>query len=249
MPLGDIIVASQRLDVSSPDGLDLGNGLRLEPIFNRFQFALHVIPASWQNFENHYDINADGQLTPVDVLLLINEINLNGSRPLERPSILTSLPAPYLDPTGDSFLAPVDVLVVINEINRRLEGMAEAERSETATPLAPSGAEGAPLASLAASHLDVRHSQPAQTRRTRLVRPQHSAESTMARLHPAWRAGDELPGDRLSRERRHLMDSSDYAVDRALDEIEPLLDDLVTELLQTTRPASGWDELARSDSL
>lgn len=71
----------------------------------------------WQNPDNAADVNADGDVTPVDVLTVINHINSVGSG---RPSLLpdgTSGALLYLDVTGDDEVSPVDVLAVINYIN------------------------------------------------------------------------------------------------------------------------------------
>ena len=68
-----------------------------------------------QNPVNNLDVNADGFISPIDVLILVNDLNFNGSRTLP-----LSLPTPpFLDPTGDGRIDPLDVLTVINFINAR----------------------------------------------------------------------------------------------------------------------------------
>lgn len=68
-----------------------------------------------QNPVNNLDVDADGFVSPIDVLILVNDINFNGVRSL--PSTLAR--PPYLDPTGDGGIGPLDVLAVINFINDR----------------------------------------------------------------------------------------------------------------------------------
>ena len=68
-------------------------------------------PPLLQNPENPVDVNADGFVTAIDALLVINAIN--------RGSELEGGP-PYLDVTGDSVLSARDVLLVINYINARI---------------------------------------------------------------------------------------------------------------------------------
>ncbi|MEQ1828885.1 MAG: peptidylprolyl isomerase [Pirellula sp.] len=65
------------------------------------------------------DVNTDQRVDPLDVLELINNINLGGSRRL--PSDRSTGEA-YLDPDGDGFLSPLDVLGVINAINNQSSG-------------------------------------------------------------------------------------------------------------------------------
>jgi hypothetical protein len=79
-----------------------------------------VLGPTWQNPHHPCDVNGDGFIKPVDVLVLINDINAHGSRKLTAP--LTLSPPPFLDPTGDDRVAPVDVLTVINYINAHGSG-------------------------------------------------------------------------------------------------------------------------------
>jgi hypothetical protein len=72
---------------------------------------------SWLSPTHPCDVNVDGEVTPLDVLLLINDINANGSRPLPIPYVAPDYPPPFLDPSGDGELSPLDVLTVINYIN------------------------------------------------------------------------------------------------------------------------------------
>ena len=73
----------------------------------------------WQNPENPLDVDGDGFVVPLDALLIINEINDGGSRPLGPPPTDEPPyePPPYLDVNGDDFLSPLDALMVINELN------------------------------------------------------------------------------------------------------------------------------------
>jgi hypothetical protein len=73
-------------------------------------------PARWTNPSNPFDINQSGALNPLDVLVLIDEINRGGSRVLD-PVLDAGLL--FVDPNRDGALDPLDVLFVIDEINRR----------------------------------------------------------------------------------------------------------------------------------
>jgi hypothetical protein len=78
-------------------------------------FGLYLPPSPWQNVSFPEDVDANNGVNPIDVLVLINEINRNGSRSLIGSSTTTP---PYLDVDGDRSVGPLDVLMVINYINR-----------------------------------------------------------------------------------------------------------------------------------
>jgi hypothetical protein len=85
-------------------------------------------PSTWQNPVFAYDVNGDGDVTPLDVLILINDLNVHGARDLPAWSQVGNGPPPYLDPSGDQKLTPWDVLLVINYINAQTTASAiEAE--------------------------------------------------------------------------------------------------------------------------
>lgn len=79
----------------------------------------------WQNPTNSKDVDNNGHVVPLDVLLIVNELNLSGSRLLPTPTGDQS-PPPFLDTNGDGNLTPSDALSVINFLNSP-GGMSEAE--------------------------------------------------------------------------------------------------------------------------
>ena len=80
-------------------------------------------PSSWywsNNFlptnpTNALDVNGNGQVDPLDVLVIINSINSNGVGPI--PSLPVFLG--HLDTNADGRVDPLDVLIVINQLNRQ----------------------------------------------------------------------------------------------------------------------------------
>jgi hypothetical protein len=71
-------------------------------------------PPAYQNPTQRWDVNADGFISPIDVLILVNLLNSRGS------SIpVAGLPGPpdYVDVNGDNFVTPLDVLAVVDKIN------------------------------------------------------------------------------------------------------------------------------------
>ena len=83
----------------------------------------------------------DGLLTPIDALLVINELNRVGGHALLPPSG-GAAPPPYLDTTGDDFVSPVDALRVINELNRRGSGGSGELSASVSAAGADRGVEG-----------------------------------------------------------------------------------------------------------
>lgn len=91
------------------------------------------------NLREPLDVNDDGAISPIDALLVINDLNAHGSREISQYSIGSSgqLPAGYIDVNIDSFVAPVDALLVINFLNAN-----KAPGSSFGPSFAPSGGEG-----------------------------------------------------------------------------------------------------------
>ena len=78
----------------------------------------------WHNATLPFDVNADGQMTPVDVLHIINSINEFGIRSLPTDR---DVQAPYYDVNHDNLITAADVLEIINFLNQQTTGGAEGE--------------------------------------------------------------------------------------------------------------------------
>jgi hypothetical protein len=92
-----------------------------------FSFAA-AAARQWHNSAQPLDTNGDGRIAPIDALLIINQLNLYGSRllsssPVRAITPQTIHPAGLLsfqvDTNGDGHLAPLDALLVINYLNDR----------------------------------------------------------------------------------------------------------------------------------
>lgn len=93
----------------SQNGLILGNA------------ALASVDHPWQNLRPE-DVDNNGIVSPLDVLILINVLNAVGTHELgERPTEGNVLPA-FLDPSGNDSLEPGDVLQIINYLNAAFAG-------------------------------------------------------------------------------------------------------------------------------
>jgi hypothetical protein len=92
---------------------------------------------AWHNAANPLDVNGDGQVTPLDALLVINYLNAHpGNNPLLDVSITPPL---YCDVNQDQACTSLDALLVINQLNGQPAGVGEGEadfagQSETPAP-------------------------------------------------------------------------------------------------------------------
>lgn len=101
-----------------------------------FGFVLNT--SQWQNPVNRHDVNADTEVSPIDALLVINDLNLRGSRSLAGTNFV---PPPFVDVSGDGSVSPIDVLLVINYLNARSGGNGEGEGAMSPPPNNSSGDE------------------------------------------------------------------------------------------------------------
>ncbi|MFO1062601.1 MAG: Ig-like domain-containing protein [Pirellulales bacterium] len=77
-----------------------------------------------ESSDGHRDVNADGFISPIDALLVINFLNTEGPRSV----VGLPSPPPYRDVNGDNFISAIDALLVINYLNSlRPSGEGESE--------------------------------------------------------------------------------------------------------------------------
>jgi Fungalysin metallopeptidase (M36)/GEVED domain/Dockerin type I domain/Fungalysin/Thermolysin Propeptide Motif/Bacterial Ig domain len=89
-----------------------------EQVFLRPTTGLRVLGSGEGEFVNHanpLDVNQDHQVSPVDALLIINDLNATGPRLLSNPTATS--PVAMVDVNMDSNLSPGDALMVINYLN------------------------------------------------------------------------------------------------------------------------------------
>ena len=113
-------------------------------------------PAPFQNNLNSLDVNNDNTVSPIDALIVINDMNANGTRSLanDLASPLAGEPnlppsGTYVDVNGDNRLSPIDALMVINSLNNSLASEPEFGSTNLAAHFAPRQSD--PLATDAAS--------------------------------------------------------------------------------------------------
>jgi hypothetical protein len=86
------------------------------------------------------DVNADGSVSPLDVLIIVNFLNFAGASSI--PVAGLEPPPPYRDVNGDNFISPLDVLEVINFINSRSNQAGEGEGEGAGAMMVGIGLDG-----------------------------------------------------------------------------------------------------------
>ena len=80
------------------------------------EFNVSITPAfPWHNYNLPLDVNGDNVASPIDVLMIIQEINRNGS--YELPTPRSELGPPFYDVDRDGWITPSDALQIINYLN------------------------------------------------------------------------------------------------------------------------------------
>lgn len=145
---------------------------------------------SWQNAEQPQDVNADGSVSPLDALLVINSLNERGTQrlPNEHPA-----GSPFLDVNNDGFVAPVDALLVINELNQSGGVAAEGKVNDRFQVVAPVNIPKVSSASTA----ELRTTSPAQSEKMPTAVPagDNVETSALTKSLPARKTKDALSLD------------------------------------------------------
>ncbi|MCA9140841.1 MAG: hypothetical protein KDB00_28920, partial [Planctomycetales bacterium] len=104
----DPTVVNQQFHVTATE--QNGGGETIEALVN----------TPWQNLVNVFDTNNDGDTTPLDALVVLNEIArgtyLVDDSQLENPLNVSQWPGLYIDTNGDGRATPLDALIVINRV-------------------------------------------------------------------------------------------------------------------------------------
>jgi len=70
----------------------------------------------WHNSVSPMDVNDDGDISPIDALMIILDLNQNGIRELPETRV-DGTAVPLLDVNRDNRITPQDVLMIINHLN------------------------------------------------------------------------------------------------------------------------------------
>ena len=171
----------------------------------------------WSNLENLLDVDDDGEVTREDAQRIIDTINGEGARAVPNgPNRVNVFPpgTPFPDTNMDGLLTPIDALLVLNEVN----GFNGGE---------PTGEGEAAAADFALLTFDGSQPSQASAERQEIPGPGIGAD---AALEDDWfsTAVDSAAeaGDGGSRADKTMRNSAD--------ELPPLLDPLLVDLLLTS---------------
>ncbi len=104
----------------------------LIPVVGNFDPPIGAVVTAVQgslytNSSNNLDANADGSVTAIDALVIINDLSVEGSGAL----LVPARPDNYTDTNGDGELTAIDVLIVINAL--AVQPTAEGESTPMST--------------------------------------------------------------------------------------------------------------------
>ena len=109
---------TRRIDTNGDNQINEQDILNVQPNFDTEVITVVVTANSHTNPVNSRDVNNDSLISPIDALLVINELtNRDVSDPVTGElQVPTSPPANFLDVNADGLLTPIDALLVINEL-------------------------------------------------------------------------------------------------------------------------------------
>lgn len=107
---------------TNPNGGQQAASVTVNTATEDVDFGFRSSESVWQNPVNRFDVNDDQFVSAIDVLLIVNDINQNGSRDLTGSGLAAP---PYIDVSGDGFVSALDVLLVVNFINQSGSGEGE----------------------------------------------------------------------------------------------------------------------------
>lgn len=110
-----VVLPTGTSTVTSAAGSNQLIALQSNPTVQHVDFGLNFQNSAWHNVSTAQDVNNDGHITAIDVLIVINLLNqTNGNGTLFGSSIPNR---PYVDVSNDGFVTALDALLVINAIN------------------------------------------------------------------------------------------------------------------------------------
>jgi hypothetical protein len=97
------------------------------------------VDPAWQNQRNYFDVNGSGFVTPLDYLVIFNELNRAQQHDLVGSPATTRQ---YYDVSGDNFVSQLDALRIINALTADTANPSSAFASDPNVVLAPEPGTG-----------------------------------------------------------------------------------------------------------
>ncbi len=109
----------------------------------RIDVAPNSLP--WQNPENNYDVNNDGEITYADAQAVIDVLNAGFAGDLPTQMVMPLAPSPFVDCNGNNSVEPRDVLAIFHELLGTVDQASAEQRGAGSSSLkADEGAAGEP---------------------------------------------------------------------------------------------------------
>jgi hypothetical protein len=109
-----------QVGVFNLDQHNLANQEEYETLREMLVDAALLSQLPWMNAANPRDVDANGVVVPLDVLLVVNRLNNVGSQKLPPPTAAELTP-PFYDCNGDGNLTALDPLQIVNYLNNHSE--------------------------------------------------------------------------------------------------------------------------------
>ncbi|MBC8351860.1 MAG: beta-propeller domain-containing protein [Planctomycetes bacterium] len=135
---GELRFTTDAADITpANDSLLLGVNSRIP--FDRIEFGEVVVKIMefLHNADDPTDANMDGEMTPLDALVIMNHLNRHGAGrvnafstfALRSAALEAAAPQFAADVNRDGFISPIDVLMIVNALDARSRVFAEGEAS------------------------------------------------------------------------------------------------------------------------
>jgi hypothetical protein len=147
---------NEQVGVFNLSANDLGDTEHYNTLREMLVDAAMLSQLPWMNADDPLDVDDNGNVVPLDVLLVVNELVDQGNHKLPPPTS-AELSAPYFDANGDGNLTPLDPLQIINFLNsdqNQPEAEAQPATSER-TARQDQQAQAGPAISLASSAISL----------------------------------------------------------------------------------------------
>ncbi len=107
--LGTTFARFRISDLGGLDSVEAATGGEVE------DYRISIAGSPWRNPKYELDVNNDNHVSPLDALIVINEINASGSHVLPATSEGLTF---FIDVNDDNHVSPIDVLLIINDLNQ-----------------------------------------------------------------------------------------------------------------------------------
>jgi hypothetical protein len=175
----------------------------------------------YHNYDDPYDVNGNGILEPLDVLIVVNHLNIHGPGPLPEP---VESPQVFPDVNADGAVTALDALILVNTLNTALLSGAE---GEAASPHVAADLRDADL------HIPATLSAPVPEPAALPLRPQDARDTAADRLLWTAPADDSTLLDDLL---RRPVSNPSLSADRYFEDLDAALgldtDDLLDDLAE-----------------